>query len=461
MSGVVIRGATILSQDDGIGELVGDIEVRDGDIAAIGAGLSADGAQEIDARGMVAIPGFVDTHWHLWGTLLRGVIGDGKEHGWFARKGRLAPHMTPQDMYDGVMLGAADGVAAGVTTIHDWAHNVLSPDHADANLRAHLDLGTRVHFTYGAPSAHPSLSRDEMAAMGALPPDQALDVSDAIRVRDAWTDRFAGRLSVGVNVRGPARSDADVYREEWRAARAAELPIAMHCAGTKAEVERIHQVRLLDEDGLLGPDVLLAHCLFLDDHERALLAAAGVPVTFSPLSELRLAMGIPVLAELRDAGVQVSLSLDTTAIAGAADPFAAMRVALGLSNAARQRATEVTPRDILRTATLDGARALGLDDRIGSLVPGKRADIVLVRTRTLNAAPVVDLAVAIVHAALPSDVDTVLVDGELLKQGGRLLRAEPEAIIGRAEAALRGVCARAGFTADWLETDEEATWQSV
>lgn len=461
MSHVVIRGATILSQDDGVGELVGDLEIRDGEIAAIGAGLSAPGAEEIDARGMVAIPGFVDTHWHLWGTLLRGVIGDGKEHGWFARKGKLAPHMTPQDMYDGVLLGAADGISAGVTTIHDWAHNVLSPEHADANLRAHHDLGTRVHFTYGAPSAHPSLSPAEMAAAGALPPDRAMDVGDAVRAREEWTGRFDGRLTVGVNVRGPARSDAAVYREEWRMAREAGLPIAMHCAGTKAEVDRIRQVRILEEDGLLGPDVLLAHCLFLDEHDQRLLAEHRVPVTFSPLSELRLAMGFPIMAELRAAGIQLSLSLDTTAIAGAADPFAAMRVALGLSNAARGDATEVTPRDVLRVATLGGAQALGLDDRVGSLAPGKRADVVLVRTRTLNAAPVADPAVAVVHAALPTDVDTVLVDGEPLKQGGRLLRVEPEAVIGRAEAALGAVCERAGFTTDWMDSERQGTWQSA
>lgn len=458
MTHLVIRGATVLSQDEKIGELVGDIEVRDGEIVAVGPDLAAAGAEEISAKDMVAIPGFVDTHWHLWGTLLRGVIGDGKD-GWFARKGKLAPHMTPEDMFNGVMLGAADGLATGVTTIHDWAHNVLSPDHADANLRAHKQLGTRVHFTYGAPTAHPSLSPDEMAAMGALPPGQVMDVADAVRVREQWTPEFGGLLTVGINVRGPARSDEAVYREEWRLAREAGLPIAMHCAGTEAEVKRIRQVKILEADGLLGPDVLLAHCLFLDEEERGLLAKRGVPVTFSPLSELRLAMGFPVLGQLREDGVQVSLSLDTTAIAGAADPFAAMRVALGISNSVRGDVSEVTPRDMLRVATLAGAEAIGLDDRVGSITPGKRADIVLVRTRTLNAAPVADPAVAVVHSALPSDVDTVLVDGRIVKRDGRLTTVEPEAVIGRAEVSLRDVCGRAGFNNTWDKTERQTTWQ--
>jgi cytosine/adenosine deaminase-related metal-dependent hydrolase len=255
-------------------------------------------------------------------------------------------------------------------------------------------------------------------------------------------------------VRGPARSDTDVYREEWRLARDAGLPIAMHCAGTQAEVERIRQVRLLEEDGLLGPDVLLAHCLHLDAHERRLLAERGVPVTFSPLSELRLAMGFPILAALREAGVQVSFSLDTTAIAGAADPFAAMRIALGISNAARGDATEVTPRDVLRHATLEGARALGLEQQVGSIAPGKRADLVLVRAQTLNAAPVVDPAVAIVHSALPTDVDTVLVDGRPLKRGGRLVTVDPDQVIEAATASLHAVCERAGFA-----TERQIAWR--
>lgn len=453
---LVIRGATILSQDDAVGELVGDLEVRDGAIAAIGPALDAPGAEEVDGRGQVAIPGFVDTHWHLWGTLLRGVIGDGRRDGWFARKGELAPHFTPLDTYAGVLLGAADGLSAGVTTVHDWAHNVLTPEHADENLRAHAELGTRVHFSYGAPSAHPSLSREEMARSAARPPDQAMDVRDAVRVREQFSSAFGGLLSVGVNVRGPARSDAAVYREEWRLAREHGLPIAMHCAGTAAEVARIRQVRLLEEDGLLGPDLLLAHCLWLEPDEHALLAQRGVSVTFSPLAELRLAMGFPVLGALLEAGVPTSLSLDTTAISGAADPFTAMRVALGLSNAARRDATGVTPRDVLRTATLEGARALGLGDRIGSLAPGKRADVVLVDVRTLNAAPVADPAVAVVHSALPADVRTVLVDGQVVKRDGWLTTVDPEQVIDGAQWSLRAVLERAGFVSPWLDSDVEA-----
>jgi cytosine/adenosine deaminase-related metal-dependent hydrolase len=446
---LVLRGATVLTQDADLGELTGaDVEVRDGVIAAVGERLAAPGAEVVDATGMIVLPGFVDTHWHLWGTLLRGVIGDGPDHGWFARKGALAPYFTAEDTYLGVRLGAVEGLAAGITTVHDWAHNVLGPEHADANLQAHLEAGTRVHFSYGSPSAHPSLSAEamrEILSRTVRNLDEAMDFADVQRVREQWTGRFDGRLSVGVNVRGPARSATEVYRAEWRSARELGLPIAMHCAGTRAEVARIHQVSLLAADGLLGPDLLLAHCLYLPEQDVRLVAEHGIAVTVSPLSELRLAMGYAPLAELRAAGIDVSLSLDTTAIAASADPFQAMRVALGLANVARQDACAITPRDMLQIATIGGARALGLDAVTGSITPGKRADLICIDARAVNLAPVVDPAVAVVHSAAPANVDTVLVDGRVRKRGGRLVAVDTGELVERAGQALAGVCARAGF----------------
>ncbi|MFF0579628.1 amidohydrolase family protein [Streptosporangium saharense] len=444
---LIVRGVSALTADDRLGDLDNtDIEVRDGQIAAIGPGLDAPGARVLDATGMIAIPGFVDPHWHLWGTLLRGVVGDGPRNGWFARKGRLAPYFTPQDTHLGVRLAAAEGIAAGVTTVHDWAHNVLGPEHADADLRALRELGLRAHYSYGAPSAHPSMSAEEMRRlMGDRGKgfDEAMDFADVRRLRDEYA--ADPLISVGVNVRGPARSAREVYLAEFRQARDLGLPLAMHCAGTRAEVERIHQVALLDADGLLGSDLLLAHCLHLPEADLARVAEHGIPVTVSPLSELRLAMGLPPLVRLREAGVGVSLSLDTTAIAAAADPFQAMRVALGLANVEAGDAEAVTPRDILRAATIEGARALGLAGTTGSLTPGKRADLVLIRTDRLNLAPVADPAVAVVHSAQPADVDTVLVDGRVLKSGGRLTGVDEAALVAEADLALRELCARAGF----------------
>jgi cytosine/adenosine deaminase-related metal-dependent hydrolase len=264
-------------------------------------------------------------------------------------------------------------------------------------------------------------------------------------MRDEWVPTADGLLTVGVNVRGPSRSSAEVYRFEFARARELGLPIAMHCAGTRKEVERIHQVAILAEEGLLADDLMLAHCNWLPADEMALCARHGVPVSISPVVELRLGMGTPKVRELHDAGVVVSLSLDTTAIAAAADPFVQMRLALGLENARHEDALSLRPRDVLRMATLDGARTLGLDRITGSITPGKRADIVLIDVDRLNTVPVVDPAVAVVHSAAPSNVSTVIVDGRVLVRDGRLLTADTDAIVAEAASRLAALADRAGF----------------
>ena len=451
---LVIRGATVLSMDPAIGELTSaDVEVRDGVIVAVGAALDAAGAETIDGTRMIAQPGFVDTHWHLWGTLLRGVIGDGHAAGWFARKAALAPHFRPEDTAAGARLALTEGLAAGITTVHDWAHNVLGPDDAEANIAADVGLGARVHWSWGVPSTAPGLSLDQMSAVMAKVGkrvDEAMDVAAVTALRDAWVPRADGRLTIGVNVRGPSRSTADVYRHEFAEARLHGLSIAMHCAGTRAEIEKIRQVRVLADDDLLGPDLLLAHGNHLTAEDIELAAAASVRISISPMSELRLAMGFLQVREFEAAGISTSFSLDTTAIAATADPFAAMRVAVGLEGVRNRDPQSLAPRRALEMATIEGARSLGLGAVTGSITPGKRADLILVRADAPSVAPVVDATVAVVHGATPADVDTVIVDGRVLKRAGRLVVTDPRAVVNAAEAALARVTERARFDLDAL-----------
>ena len=453
----VVRGATALTMDPHHGDIPDcDIEVRDGTIVSVGPGIVAPDADDIDGRRMIAMPGFVDTHWHLWGTLLRGVVGDGPTHGWFARKAKLAPHFTPDDTHTGVRLALVDALSSGFTTVHNWAHNVQSPEDADANLKAQADIGIRALFSYGAPSASPGMSLEEMAASlgeAAKLPDQVMDFDDITRVRDQWVPASDGMLSVGVNVRGPSRSTAEVYRTEWELARSLGLMIAMHCAGTRKEVARIRQIDVLNADGLLGPDMLLAHCLYISERERELCAEHGIPITVSPLSELRLAMGSPPILDHLDAGVSVSLSLDTTAISANADAFQAMRVAVGLEAIRRRDPQALTPHRAIELNTIAGAEALGLGGVTGSLTPGKRADLILIRADDPNMAPVVDPAYAVVHSAQPSNVDTVVVDGRILKGDGRLTAIDQREVVIAANESLAALCKRAGFEFPWPQRE--------
>ena len=174
------------------------------------------------------------------------------------------------------------------------------------------------------------------------------------------------------------------------------------------------------------------------------MAASGTHLSMSPLTELRTLLGFPQLGEMLAAGVLTSLSLDTTALSANADMFQTMRVALDVEYTRARSDLAVPPRTMLELATIEGARDLGLADRTGSLTPGKRADLILVRTTDLNLAPVVDPVLALVHCAQPHNVDTVIVDGRILKHGGQLTALDVEQVVGEARESLAGLRARVG-----------------
>ena len=197
----VIRGATVLTMDPALADLVsGDVHVRNGAIVDVAPRIDAANAQVIDGRGMICMPGFVDTHWHLWTSLFRPFIrADVNEVGYFPVSNRLGVHMTPEDSYRSVRLGIAEALSAGVTTVHNWAHNVRSPDHADAELSAMRDTGIRGRFAYGP-------------AQG-MPDSQPMDLDGLARVKRDWmpgdgmltlgiSSRNIGAMSVGGATRG-------------------------------------------------------------------------------------------------------------------------------------------------------------------------------------------------------------------------------------------------------------------
>src|SRR5439155_669407 len=197
----VIRGATVLTMDPSIGDLgTGDVHVRDGAIVAVGPRIELTNVQIIEGRGMICMPGFVDTHWHLWTSLLRPFVrADVNELGYFPVSNRLGQLFTPEDSYRSVILGVAEALGAGVTTVHNWAHNVRSPDHADAELSAMRDVGIRGRFAYGP-------------AQG-MPDDQPMDMAGLARVKRDWMpgdglltlgicSRNIGAMSIGGATRG-------------------------------------------------------------------------------------------------------------------------------------------------------------------------------------------------------------------------------------------------------------------
>lgn len=428
----VIRGATLLTMDAKAGDYApGDVHVRNGVIIALGKDVAVQGVQAIDARGMICMPGFIDTHWHLWTSIARPIIRiDDPKLGYFPVTNRLGRFYTPEDSYRAVRLGLAEALSAGATTVHNWAHNIVTPEHADAELRAMRDMGLRGRFSYGP-------------AQG-MPNDKPMDLDGLARTQREWMPND-GLLTLGICSRNvgtdtnPLRGNIplDIVKADWGGARALKLPITLHTSGPSP-------VRILNDAGLLGPDVQFVHPLLTTPEERQILRERGVSYSISPVGESRrpASAGVIQLAELLEAEVKVSMSIDHTGSFNV-DFFECMRILYNLHQHRVGQRVPLTARRLVQLATLDGAIDLGIADRTGSLTPGKRADILLVRTGDINIAPVGDPYEALVSFAQPRNVDTVISDGRILLRAGRFTALDHAVVLTEAIEAANELRARA------------------
>jgi 5-methylthioadenosine/S-adenosylhomocysteine deaminase len=401
---LVIRGGHVLTMDDELGDHpVADVLIRDGAVVAIGADLDAQTAQVVDARDMIVMPGFVDTHSHLWNAFLRGSVrGDDPVHGYFPVTNAAAPMCTPQDVYISGLFGTAQELLSGITTINNYSHNTRSPDHADAEIRAMLESGVRGRFSYGP----------------AGPGSGSVDMADVARVQRQWLPGNP-QLTLGVNLNKPtSTATVESYAAQVAAARRIGVPVSAHFANPAPGV-----YRRVQELSAFGPDVLVIHPQGYDAEDRQILAGERVKVSTSPAIEIPYSTvrdGYIQFAELEQLGVPMSLSLDATSASANADFFTVMRALLWSHKQRSDTTLKLLPRRIVQLATIDGARALALDHEVGSITPGKRADVILVRKNDPNMLPVYDPYFSLVYSGLPSNVDTVLVDGNIIVRHGQL-----------------------------------------
>jgi 5-methylthioadenosine/S-adenosylhomocysteine deaminase len=416
---LLIKGGNVVTVDPAIGDLpVGDVLVRDGSIVDVGPNLatSETDAEVIDARGRLVIPGLVDTHRHVWQGAIGGftpqVTGAGYDPLVLAG---IAPRHTADDVYAGTLWGALQALDAGITTIGDWAHNLQSAEHADADLRGLQESGIRGYFLYGGPGP---------ATEDPNPPHPL----DARRMRDEqFADGVNGRLRMGMALRGPCFTSAERNAEDFAFARELGLPISIHVgmAGTSDAVTTLQRY------DLLGADVNYAHGNMLTDEEFDLIAQSSGTLSITPSSDMLMQFGTyPGTGRALARGIVSGFGIDTICSVGT-DLFSEMRLALAAersrANAAALARGERVPtvdlhqRDMLRLATLDGARVWNLDDEIGSLTPGKLADIAIIDMRSPHLDGYGDPVAVMVLGAGPADVETVIVGGDVVKRDGRLV----------------------------------------
>jgi cytosine/adenosine deaminase-related metal-dependent hydrolase len=423
----VIRNAYVLTMDATLGDIAGgDVHVRDGAIVAVGKNVSAAGAEVVDGAGMLVLPGLIETHWHMWSTILRSLSGDRQEHGYFPTSRTVGTFYTADDMYAAVRLGAAEAINGGITFVHDWCHNVRSPAFAEADLRALKEAGIRARFSYGSPTGASN--------------DATIDLDDLTRLSRRWNDfSNGGLLSLGLAWRGAASA---ATLRDYEVAKGLGLPISVHANNFKNTAGGIAD---LAARGLLKPGTQIIHAVWASPDEIKAMAANGCVVSMSPYTELRIGFGMPLAGDMLAAGIPVGLSVDTVALSGDANMFAIMKAIQNVENGRALDEFRMPARRVLEMATIGGARSMGLADRIGSLVPGKRADIIMVDTRAVNLAVVTEPAHLIVEAAQPANVDTVIVDGKFLKRGGRLTRVDTAAVVESARKSYAGVRQRSGW----------------
>ena len=450
---VLLRGGDVLSMDPGIGDVYGgDVLIEDNRIAAVGVSLDVQDADVIDATDCIVIPGFIDSHRHTWETVIRGIAPDVALAGYFDLViDRLAPAYRPEDVYAGNYLGALEAIDAGVTTVLDWSHINNTPEHSDEAIRGLRDAQFRAVYCYGNPNT--SLADWWYESTLTLP-------DDLRRVRSQYFASDDGLLTFAVATRGPGFCTPEVVRHDWELAREVAAPISVH-VGMGPYAGRFAMVSQLADLGLLGPDTTYIHCNYLSDDEWRLVAETGGKVSIAPSVEMIMGHGTPPTAKALEHGLRPSLSIDVvTTVSGdmftqmrflfAQDRLLAHEAAFAAGN--EEEPKLLTSREVLEFATIDGARVCGLEDRTGSLTPGKEADVVMLRGDHSNTYPIIDPVSTVVLQADTRNVDTVIVAGRVLKRGGRLAAGDLRGARELAAASVEYLLEQTGIQPEWVQS---------
>ena len=427
----LIKGGIVLTQDDELGELPNaDILIEDDRIAQIGPNLDAEGATVIDATGDIVIPGFVDTHRHTWETSIRTSAPDYTLGAYFgAILDKFAPNYRPDDVYAGNLWGSLECINAGITSLVDWSHIMNTPEHADEAIRGLQESGIRSVFAFGFPNTSIQAWWFGPDYTGSV---LTSDGPDARRIRKQYFNSDDSLITMALATRGTNFCREEVVRHEWELAKELGLNITVHVAMYRFGYTKMQLTKLKEMD-LLYPNTTYIHSSHLLDDEWAMVRDSGSNVSYAPQIELQMGHGWAQAVTARDYGVPIGLSSDVATTASS-DQFTQMHAIFASERARRYEiawdenlewnepeSKLISSRDVLAMATIGGAQVAGIADRTGSITPGKKADLVIIDTKAPNVSPVIDPVAAVVCAADISNVDTVMVDGKILKRDGKLV----------------------------------------
>jgi cytosine/adenosine deaminase-related metal-dependent hydrolase len=437
----LIKNGIVLTLDKKVGNFNrADVLIEGTTIAAVGPDLSAEGAEVIDASDMIAMPGFVDTHRHIWEGILRNIGAEipleGEANYQSLILNTLAPVYRPEDAYIGNLVGLYSAIDAGITTILDWSHIQATREHSDAIINALQESGMRAVFAYGYPWwKEPDEKQDDW-------------------IREIAKQYFSSKdqlLTFALAPAGPEFTHFDVAKAQWALAREIGARITVHVGvGTAGKQGKLAR---MGKEGLLKDDTTYVHCTTLSDEEIGMIADTGGTISLSAPMEMMMGHGLPPIQKLLDRGLRPSLSVDVETNMPN-DMFTQMRMVHSLQRSlifekklARKGGLPsfLTAREVLDFATVEGARANGLLDKTGTLTPGKQADLILLRTDLPNILPVNDPISAVTWGMDTSNVDSVFVAGKALKRDGKLLNVDLNRLMQKAYESRDYVIAKAGF----------------
>ncbi len=437
---ILIKSGTVVTMDEANSIVRGDVLIRDGRIAEVGDHFDAEANEVIDASGCAVLPGFVQTHIHLCQTLFRGAADDLALIDWL--KQRVWPMEAAhsrQSIRASARLGIAELVRGGTTC----ALTMETVKHTEEVLRVVDETGFRA-----------TVGKCMMDKGQEVPADLLEKTRESIRASVAlikqWHGAGNGRVRCCFAPRFAISCTQELLSEVAKLSRQHQVMIHTHASENKKECELVEgetgrrNVAYLDSLGISGAHVLLAHCVHLDTEEMETLARTKTKVAHCPSSNLKLGSGLARVAEMLARGIPVSLGADGAACNNRLDMFTEMRTAALLQKLAH--GPEVLPAArVLRMATIDGARALGLEKEIGSLEAGKRADVIVVDLDQLHSTPPGDVVSALVYSAVAPDVRTTIIEGQVLMRDGELLMMNEASVIEEANREAKSLVDRAGI----------------
>ncbi|QJP12334.1 amidohydrolase [Starkeya sp. ORNL1] len=403
-------------------------------------------AETIDCRGRIVMPGMVNTHTHLFQTLLKGLGDDMVLKKWFTCMTLPAAcELTSDDSYIAALHGCVESLRSGVTTLVDFQYINSRPGMTENVVKAFHETGIRGFVCRGFLSAG-----QEFGVPEHLIEDSAAATAHARSLIRTHNTPDA-RVQVGLAPCMIWTVEAEGFRRVRQVASEEGALVTTHLAETDFEIQRAFSqysctdAELLSEIGFLGPDVLAVHCVQCNKHDLRVLRHHDVKVSHNPCSNLYLASGYPAIPEMLMAGITVGLASDGPASSNNHSLFQALKFAALVPKGLTRDATVITAEKVLEMATIDGARAVGLDREIGSVEVGKKADLIVIDYENAFMTPIHNPVSAIVYSALGHEVSDVMVDGAFVVRKGVVTSVDEKAVRERAQAAANSLAERSGI----------------